>query len=148
MKISSKGRYGLAAMILLAQHAAQETPLTVVEMAGELGVSKIYLEQVFSLLRKGGLVTSMKGSQGGYQLSQPASEISAADILSVTETSIFEDVEPTVAEAKPGMERALQDTLFKPANQVFQDVFRQMPLSDLAEEAIRSSADDGYMYCI
>jgi Rrf2 family protein len=148
MKISSKGRYALAAMILLAQHAAQDTPLTVIEMAGELGVSKIYLEQVFSLLRKGGLVTSMKGSQGGYSLSQSASEISAADILSVTETSIFEDVEPTVADTKPGMERALQDTLFKPANQVFLEIFQGMPLSDLAEEALRSSAEDGYMYCI
>ncbi len=148
MKVSSKGRYALASMILLAQNTADGTPLTVIGISGQLGISKIYLEQVFSLLRKGGLVTSIKGSQGGYQLSRPASEISAADVLSVTETSIFEDVESTAAEAQPGIERALRDTLWDPANKVFKEIFERMPLSDLAEEALRKSALDAYMYCI
>ncbi|MFT3982771.1 MAG: Rrf2 family transcriptional regulator [Lachnospiraceae bacterium] len=148
MKVSSKGRYALASMILLAQNTADGAPLTVIGISGQLGISKIYLEQVFSLLRKGGLVTSIKGSQGGYQLSRPASEISAADVLSVTETSIFEDVERTAAEAHPGIERALRDTLWDPANKVFKEIFERMPLSDLAEEALRKSALDAYMYCI
>jgi Rrf2 family protein len=135
-------------MILLAQNTADGTPLTVIGISGRLNISKIYLEQVFSLLRKGGLVTSTKGSQGGYQLSRPAAEINAADILAVTETSLFEDVESTVAEVEPGIERALQDTLFKPANTVFKEIFERMPLSELSEEALRKSADEGYMYCI
>jgi Rrf2 family protein len=148
MKISSKGRYALASMILLAQNASEGALMTVVSMAGRLSISKIYLEQVFSLLRKDGLVVSIKGSQGGYQLARSADRISAADILSATETSIFEDVENTAADADPGIERALQDLLFKPANKAFKEVFEQMPLSDLAEEALRKSADEGYMYCI
>lgn len=148
MKISSKGRYALASMILLAQNAREGSPLTVIGISGRLNISKIYLEQVFALLRRGGLVTSIKGSQGGYQLSRSASEISAADILSVTENSLFEDVESTAADVAPGIERALSDTLWKPANKAFHKIFERMPLSDLAEEAIRKSSDEGYMYCI
>lgn len=148
MKISSKGRYALAAMILLAQNTSENEYLTVLGISQKLDVSKIYLEQVFALLRRSGLVNSTKGSQGGYQLAKPASEISAADILVVTETSIFEEPESTAKDAEPGIERALRDTLFGPANKAFREIFEQMPLSDLAEESLRNSADDGYMYCI
>ena len=148
MKISSKGRYALASMILLAQNAQEGTPLTVIGISEQLGFSKIYLEQVFALLRRSGLVTSTKGAQGGYQLARRASDISAADILSVTENSIFEPVESTVAEVEPGIERALTDMLWAPANKAFQSVFEQTSLSDLAEEAIRRSSEDSYMYCI
>ena len=148
MRISSKGRYALAVMITLAQNASQETPLTVIAISGRLNISKIYLEQVFSMLRKGGLVTSSKGKQGGYQLSRSAEEITAADILSVTELSFFEEPEVTVADAAPGIERALRDTLYKPANAALKEVFGRMPLSTLAEESLRRSALDAYMYCI
>ena len=148
MKISSKGRYALASMILLAQNSTEGSPLTVIAIAGRLGISKIYLEQVFSLLRKGGLVTSIKGSQGGYQLARSADEISAADVLSVTETSIFENTESTVPDAEPGIERALQDSLFMPANKAFKEIFERMPLADLVEESLRKSAGEAYMYCI
>jgi Rrf2 family protein len=148
MKVSSKGRYALAAMIVLAQSQSQDTPLTVIGISRKIDISKIYLEQVFSLLHKGSLVTSIKGSHGGYQLSRPANEIFASEILSVTETSIFEDTEETGPSAYPGIERALQNLLFQPANKVFKEVFERMTLSDLAEEALRKSDDEGYMYCI
>ncbi|MDR0964557.1 MAG: Rrf2 family transcriptional regulator [Clostridium sp.] len=148
MKISSKGRYALASMILLAHNQGQDSPMTVIGISGQLDISKIYLEQVFSLLRKGGLVTSIKGSQGGYQLSRPADEISTAEILSVTETSIFEPTESTVAQSQPGIERALQDVLFIPANDAFQKFFDKTPLSVLAEEALRNTTEGGDMYCI
>lgn len=148
MKISSKGRYALASMILLAQNTQEGSPLTVIGISERLGISKIYLEQVFALLRRGGLVTSIKGAQGGYQLARPALNISAADILSVTENSIFEPVENTVADIEPGIERALTDMLWVPANKALKNAFERMPLSDLAEEAIRKSSEDSYMYCI
>ena len=148
MKISSKGRYALASMILLSQNVQEGSLLTVIGISGRLNISKIYLEQVFALLRRGGLVTSIKGSQGGYQLARAASEISAADILCVTENAVFEPVESTVAEVEPGIERALRDSLWEPANKAFYEVFEQMSLADLAEEALRKSAADGYMYCI
>jgi Rrf2 family protein len=148
MTITSRGRYALASMILLAQNAPEGTRMTVAHMAGRLGVSRMYLEQVITLLRKGGLVTSVKGAQGGRRLALPADEISAADILSVTETSIFDDAESTAADAEPGIDRALRDRLFDPANAAFREIFERMPLSDLAEDALRKPADESYMYCI
>ncbi|NLP15505.1 MAG: Rrf2 family transcriptional regulator [Clostridiales bacterium] len=148
MKISSKGRYALAAMILMAQETTQNESITVLEISQKLGISKIYLEQVFSLLRRGELVTSTKGAQGGYSLERSAMEITAADILSATETSIFDVPESTVKDTQPGIERALHKALFVPANNAFKEVFERMPLSDLAEEALKGDSLDGYIYYI
>ena len=148
MKISLKGRYALASMILLAQNVQEGTPLTVSGISERLDFSKIYLEQVFALLRRNGLVISIKGAQGGYQLARQASDISAADILAATENSIFEAVEDTVPDAAPGIEQALEDMLWIPANKAFQSVFERMPLSDMADEALRKSSENSYVYCI
>ena len=52
MKISAKGRYGLAAMTYLARNYAAGTPITIVSISEKLGISKIYLEQVFSMLKR------------------------------------------------------------------------------------------------
>ena len=70
MKISAKGRYGLAAMTYLARNYASGSPITIISISEKLGISKIYLEQVFSLLKRARLVNSIKGSQGGYQLAR------------------------------------------------------------------------------
>ena len=148
MKISSKGRYALASMILMAQDASRSEAYTVIEISQKLGVSKIYLEQVFSLLRRNGLVTSTKGAQGGYSLARPAAEISAADILTATETSLFEEPENTVKDTQPGIERAMLDMLFIPANKEFKEFFERMPLSDLTEESLKGDPLDGYIFYI
>jgi Rrf2 family protein len=135
-------------MILLAQTECCGELLSVIGISGKLGISKIYLEQVFTLLRMAGLVTSCKGSHGGYKLSRAAEKISAYDILSITETALFGDTDETVAVSNPAMERALQDVLYKPADKIFREFFERIPLSVLAEEAFRNSDNDGYMYCI
>ena len=85
MKISAKGRYGLAAMTYLARNYASGSPITIISISEKLGISKIYLEQVFSLLKRANLVHSIKGSQGGYQLAREPRAISAYDILSSIE---------------------------------------------------------------
>ena len=80
MKISAKGRYGLAAMTYLARNYASGSPVTIVSISEKLGISKIYLEQVFSLLKRARLVNSIKGSQGGYQLSRAPREITIHEL--------------------------------------------------------------------
>ncbi len=72
----------------------------VISISEKLGISKIYLEQVFALLKRGGIVNSIKGSRGGYQLSRSPRQISLYDILSSVETSLFEPVEDTVGEKR------------------------------------------------
>lgn len=84
MKISTKGRYGLRAMIDLALYSKNEL-LPLASIAERQDISKSYLEQVFSALRKAGLVKSIKGAQGGYVLSSDAENISIGMILRALE---------------------------------------------------------------
>ena len=83
MKLSTRGKYGLYAMIYLAQHDG-EGPQSLKAIA-ELGTPEAYLEQLLGSLRRADLVKTVRGAQGGYQLSRPAGEITARDILEAME---------------------------------------------------------------
>ena len=83
MKLSTRGKYGLYAMIYLAQHDG-EGPQSLKAIA-ELGTPEAYLEQLLGSLRRAELVKTVRGAQGGYQLSRPAEEITARDILEAME---------------------------------------------------------------
>lgn len=87
MKLSTKGRYGLKAMLELAVHSG-EKPMPLKLIAEHQDISEPYLEQLISLLRKSGLVKSVRGAQGGYQLAMPAEEITVGDILRALEGPI------------------------------------------------------------
>ena len=84
MKLSTKGKYGLKAMFELALSSNGE-PVSLKYIAKKQGISDQYLEQIFSILKKAGLVKSVRGAQGGYYISKEASEITVADILKVLE---------------------------------------------------------------
>lgn len=84
MKVSTKGRYGLRAMIDLAMYSKNDS-VPLISIAERQDISKSYLEQVFSALRKAGLVKSIKGSQGGYVLAYDAEEITVGMILRALE---------------------------------------------------------------
>ena len=83
MKLSTRGKYGLYAMIFLAQHDG-EGPQALKAIA-EVGTPEAYLEQLLGSLRRAELVKTVRGAQGGYQLSRPAGEITARDILEAME---------------------------------------------------------------
>ena len=84
MKLSTKGKYGLKAMFELALSSNGE-PVSLKYIAKQQGISDQYLEQIFSILKKSGLVKSVRGAQGGYYISKKPSEITVADILRVLE---------------------------------------------------------------
>lgn len=84
MKLSTKGKYGLKAMFELALSSNGE-PVSLKYIAKQQGISDQYLEQIFSSLRKSGLVKSVRGAQGGYLISKKLDEITVADILKVLE---------------------------------------------------------------
>ena len=147
MKISSKGRYALACMVSMAC-SSQDENITVPELSSRLDISKLYLEQVFSLLRRSGLVLSVKGAQGGYHLARPANEITTYEILAVTEVSLFDEPEETVKDSAPGIEQALRNSLFSPASKALEEIFKRMRLSDLAEEARSYRNQSEYDYII
>lgn len=87
MKLSTKGRYGLRAMIDMARYSERE-PVSISSVAARQGLSEGYLEQLVSLLKKAGLVKSIRGAGGGYVLAKSMEEISVGDILRALEGNI------------------------------------------------------------
>ena len=80
MRLSTKGRYAVMAMVDLAQHSAGD-PISLAEIAERQEISLSYLEQLFAMLRKGGLVKSVRGPGGGYLLAHDSGETRIADII-------------------------------------------------------------------
>ena len=80
MKLSTKGRYAVTAMMDIALHE-KVGPVTLADISQCQGISLSYLEQLFSKLRHNGLVKGVRGPGGGYRLAKAASEISVADII-------------------------------------------------------------------
>lgn len=87
MKLSTKGRYGLTAMVDLALNSG-DGPISLKSIADRQGLSEHYLEQLISGLRKAGLVKSVRGAQGGYVLGRIADKIRIGDIIRVLEGPI------------------------------------------------------------
>jgi Rrf2 family iron-sulfur cluster assembly transcriptional regulator len=82
MRLSTKGRYAVMAMADLAGHASEAgRPVALADIAARQDISLSYLEQLFAKLRRGGLVTSVRGPGGGYRLARPAEELRIADII-------------------------------------------------------------------
>jgi Rrf2 family iron-sulfur cluster assembly transcriptional regulator len=88
MKLTTKGRYAVTAMLDLALHA-KGNPVPLADISQRQGISLSYLEQLFAKLRKQGLVESARGPGGGYRLARPASEIPVAEVI----TAINEHVD-------------------------------------------------------
>ena len=73
MKISAKGRYGIAAMVYLARNYETSSPITIISISDHLGISKIYLEQVFPFSSAASLSTRLRALREG--ISSPASRV-------------------------------------------------------------------------
>ena len=80
MKLSSKGRYAVMALADLAKFDPNE-PVSLRDISLRQGISLVYLEQLFSRLKKNNIVNSVRGIKGGYVLSKEASSIKISDIL-------------------------------------------------------------------
>lgn len=87
MKLSTKGRYGLQAMVDLGVYS-KEKHISLKSIAERLSMSENYLEQLMALLKKNKLVTSVRGAQGGYSLARAPEDISIGDILRALEGSL------------------------------------------------------------
>lgn len=87
MKLSTKGRYGVRAMVDLAINYG-ESPMSIKSIAKRQNISELYLEQLFSPLRKAKLIKSIRGAQGGYVLNKNPKDISVSDIINVLEGPI------------------------------------------------------------
>ncbi|MDP4118438.1 MAG: Rrf2 family transcriptional regulator [Bacillota bacterium] len=148
MRISAKGRYGLAAMINMAQNSKKDEPVTIISISEKLGISKIYLEQVFVFLKKANLLASTKGSSGGYRLKKPAEEITAYDIIFAIEQVLFEKTQESVSEKADYIEKTMQSMVFEEIDRSIKKTLESITLSDLVTEAGKHSGNEDIMYYI
>jgi Rrf2 family iron-sulfur cluster assembly transcriptional regulator len=93
MRLSTKGRYAVTAMLDLAIHHEQG-PVTLADISESQGISLSYLEQLFARLRRHGLVEGLRGPGGGYRLSRHPRDISVAQVI----TAIGEGIDATMCE--------------------------------------------------
>ncbi len=135
MKLSTKGKYGVKALFELAMYEGTG-PVSLKSIAERQGLSEHYLEQLAAPLRKAGLITSVRGAQGGYVLSRPSSQITVGDVIRVLEGPIgFTDCSE---EGHPAPDCAADCTL----HGVWEKVTRQIvavidsiSLADLVEQS-------------
>ncbi len=88
MKLSTKGRYAVMAMVDLALHGKPDDPVALADIAERQEISLPYLEQLFAKLRRNGLVRSSRGPGGGYALSYPAANTCIGDIIAAVDEPI------------------------------------------------------------
>ncbi len=87
MRLTTKGRYAVTAMLDLAVHGSKR-PMTLADISTRQGISLSYLEQLFSRLRRCGLVMSTRGPGGGYRLGKPVDEISVAAVIGAVDETV------------------------------------------------------------
>lgn len=147
MKVSTKGRYGLRALVDLAYNSSNST-VSLVSVAQRQNISLNYLEQVFASLRKSGIVKSVKGSQGGYMLADQPENIKVGDILAVLEGkfSIVDEVDET--EDMDNVQRAINTLVWKNINKYVNEFLYSRTLADLVNEYERLNTEMGGMYYI
>ncbi|MDX8395629.1 MAG: Rrf2 family transcriptional regulator [Mariprofundaceae bacterium] len=87
MRLTSKGRYAVSAMVDLSQHGGAK-PVTLAAISERQFISLSYLEQLFRRLRENGLVKSVRGPGGGYLMGKPTEEITVTEIISAVNETI------------------------------------------------------------
>ena len=131
MKLTTKGRYAVTAMLDLALHQA-EKPINLADISKRQDISLTYLEQLFNKLKKNGLVESARGPGGGYRLAMDASEISIARVI----FSVDETIDMTRCGGQQncqGEARCLTHDLWMGLNQHVANYFNDITLADLVE---------------
>ncbi|MDE0154202.1 MAG: Fe-S cluster assembly transcriptional regulator IscR [Gammaproteobacteria bacterium] len=131
MRLTTKGRYAVTAMLDLALHE-DFGPVSLTDISRRQGISLSYLEQLFLRLRKDGLIASARGPGGGYRLQLPGSDISVADVI----RAVDEQVDATRCGGNQNCqadERCLTHDLWEDLSLHITDFLSAISLSDLVE---------------
>jgi Rrf2 family iron-sulfur cluster assembly transcriptional regulator len=132
MRLTSKGRYAVTAMLDVALHT-NAGPVPLADISARQEISLSYLEQLFARLRKHGLVSSVRGPGGGYQLGRPASEISVSEVIS----AVDESVDATRCQGKSdcqGGAKCLTHTLWSDLSTRIEDFLTHITLGELVSQ--------------
>ncbi len=131
MKLTTRGRYAVTAMLDLAIHGT-EKPISLADISGRQEISLSYLEQLFAKLRRGELVTSVRGPGGGYRLAREEDTIYVAEIID----AVDESVDVTNCNGKGNChhgEVCLTHHLWQDLSQQIHEFLSRISLADLVE---------------
>ncbi len=150
MKLSTKGRYGLRAMIDLADYS-EEMPQSIANIAARQSISDSYLEQLMAKLKKAGLIESIRGAQGGYVLAKNSGDISVGDILRALEGDLtpVNCSELDGNSGCSGSDCCVTKNVWKRINDSIQEAVDGIRLSELVEDnrKIRMSVEKELSNC-
>lgn len=148
MNLSRKSRYGITALVDLAMYAGGQC-VQLNSIAKRNGISVKYLEQIFSSLRRAGMVRSVKGPQGGYLLARPPKEVDMASVVKVLEGNYFlENEENSGKEDERGISTAIQKLLIDPVNEQMDRLLQKRTLQDLVDFSLQCNKFQQEMYYI
>ena len=144
MKLSTRARYGLRALIDLGLYSKDEA-VSLQNIAGRQNISVSYLEQLMALLKRAGLVRSSRGACGGYQLGKPAEEISVGDVLRVLEGGLEAAACPGIENdgSCQGADICVAKIVWKRINDSITDAVDTLMLNELIEESRRVQEEKG-----
>ena len=131
MRLTTKGRYAVTAMLDLALHH-EGGPVALADIAKRQGISLSYLEQLFAKLRKRDLVRSTRGPGGGYRLGRSAEEIAVVDVIGAVDESV-DATRCGGRENCQGQERCLTHDLWQDLSAQIYDFLKGIDLADLVE---------------
>lgn len=132
MIISSKGKYGLVALMDICLYSGSEV-VTLKSVSKRQDISERYLEQIFSILKKGGIINSKKGAQGGYFLARKPKDITVGEILNILE-GYLKIVSPS--EEKNDIECFMQKKIWNNINRQIETYFNSITLEELVKDYI------------
>ena len=144
MKLSTKGRYGLRALLDLAVHQGNGT-VSIQSIAARQNISERYLEQLIAKLKKAGLVSSIRGAGGGYRLAKDAEDISVGDILRALEGSLDAVECPGLMEdgACSTKDQCVTKYVWKRVNDSINRTVDEIKLGQLVEESKKAIENYG-----
>lgn len=139
MKLTSKGRYAVTAILDLAFHE-QAGPVSLSHISQRQDISLSYLEQLFTRLRRHALVRSTRGPGGGYSLNRPADRIAVAEVIAAVDEPVDTTRCSGAGNCQDG-QQCLTHDLWDDLSRQIQSFLGKVTLQDLLdEEAIRSVA--------
>lgn len=137
MKLSTRSRYGLKAVVDLAVYYG-EGPVSLPTLANAQGISEGYLEQLLRELKKGGVVNTVRGAQGGYELATDPSDLSVQQVLSLLEgsTAVVDCVGTEPYGCKSACTCSARPLFLKLQSRI-NDVLERTSIQDLADDYIQ-----------
>ncbi|MDR2864155.1 MAG: Rrf2 family transcriptional regulator [Spirochaetaceae bacterium] len=144
MKLSTRGRYGIRLLIDLAEHRS-EGLVTLASIAERQQISMRYLEQVAIILRRAGLIRSVKGASGGYALAQEPEDIVVGDALRRLEGDMLIMDPPLAGKIETKLERTVRRVVFDEINRHIAEIIDRETLASLVGTI---DSGESYMYFI